>query len=292
MKINRSILALLFSFVAFTALAETYTLDVGQFEKLKVNGDMNVVYRNLPDSTGLVRYEGPEGKAGTRMFNITAKGDGVLKVEPADNKWGRGDLPVMYVYSDFLMSVESGSNYMVDIQSLAPCAAFSVQLIGNGTVSVDNIKCNNVTAAITTGNGSIYLSGACINANFRMVGAGLISADRLRCDNVKCRILGTGTIGCWPKDNLKVTGLGTTKIYYKGDPEIKKSGGGKLFELPEEMDQDDYEKLGTPVTSYDTDSDDDDESAYEEDDSDDDKEDSDEEEEEDDDYQTVVTKDD
>ena len=129
--------------------------------------------------------------------------------------------------------MESYSNFSVDVLSLAPCASVNVNLIGNGTISVEGIKCNNVSAALSTGNGSIYLSGACLEANFRMVGTGLISADRLQSENVKCKILGTGSIGCWPIDNLNVSGLGSTKIYYKGKPNIKKVGGGKLFELPE-----------------------------------------------------------
>ena len=44
-----------------------------------------------------------------------------------------------------------------------------------------------------------------------------------------------------------MAGLGSTKIYYKGKPNIKKTGGGKLFELPSEVDEDVYARLGTPV---------------------------------------------
>ena len=261
--------------------AETYTVELGQFEKVKVNGNMKVVYKNLPDSTGFASYEAGPGNEG--IFSITTKGDGNLKVEPADDRWGRTDLPVLYLYSDFLTSLESYSDMEVEVASMAPCAAFSVNQVGNGTITIDNIKCNNLSAAITTGNGSIYISGACVNANFRMVGAGLISADRLRADNIKCRILGTGSIGCWPVDNLNVTGLGTTKIYYKGSPNIKKTGGGKLFELPDEMDEEAYSRLGTPVTSFNT------PSASSSSDEEDEEE---EEEEEEDDYRTVVTNDD
>lgn len=272
--------ALAFFIFGARALADVHTVEVGQFEKLKINGNVSVVYKNLPDSTGFAAYEAPAGKQ--EYFKFSTKTDGSLKVEPGDVKWGNKDLPVVYLYSDFLSSVESYSDKDVEIESVAPCASFNVNQVGNGTISVDNLKCNNVTAAITTGNGSIILTGVCLNANFRMVGAGLISADRLKADNVKCRILGTGSIGCWAKDNLNITGLGTTKIYYKGDPFIKKSGGGKLFELPEELDEEDYAKLGTPVTTVnipedDSEEEEDVESKYEDD---------------DDDYQTVVTVDD
>lgn len=233
--------------MAFTTsvFAETYEVEVGQFEKLKVNGNFSVIYKNLPDSTGYARFEAPIGSED--IFVFSTKGDGSLKVEPSDDKWGRKDLPTVYLYSDFLSGLDSYSDQTVDILSMSPCAAFNVTQVGNGTINVENLKCNNVTAAITTGNGTVYLTGKCINANFRMVGAGLISADQLVAENVKCRILGTGSIGCWAVDNLNVTGLGTTKIYYKGKPNIKKTGGGKLFELPDDFDEEALSKTSVEI---------------------------------------------
>lgn len=226
---------------------EKYTVEVGQFEKLKINGNLSVVYKNQPDSTGIACYEAPAGSEET--FKFTTKNDGLLKVEPADEKWGQTNLPVLYLYSDFLTSVESFSDQSVEVIGILPCATLNVNQVGNGSISIENIKSNNVSASITTGNGTIYLTGSCINANFRMVGAGLISADQLKAENIKCRILGTGSIGCWPIDNLRITGLGSTKIYYKGAPNIKKTGGGKLFELPDDIDDNGYAKLGTLVPS-------------------------------------------
>lgn len=224
------------------SLAEKYSIEVGQFQKLKVNGNLNVVYKNIPDSTGYAFYEAPVGSSG--LFDVETKKDGLLKVAPSDSEWGKDNLPVLYVYSDFLTSVESYSENSVEVSDLAACASFNVNLVGNGTITVDGLKCNNVTASISTGNGTIYLSGTCESASYRMIGTGLISADQLQALNVNCKILGTGSIGCWPIDNLKVVGLGSTKIYYKGTPNIKKTGGGKLFELPDET-----VRIGTEVRS-------------------------------------------
>lgn len=229
-KLFKILIFFLLSIFPAYLFAETYSIEVGDFDKLKINGDIRVVYKNLKDSVGIARYEAAPGNA--HMFNFSTKGEGNLKVEPADVNWGKEDLPVVYLYSTYLASVESYSALSVEVVSIAPGATLNVNQVGNGTISVEGIKCNEVSAAISTGNGSVYLSGACINANFKMIGTGLISADRLSAENVKCRILGTGSIGCWPIDNLNVSGLGSTKIYYKGKPNIKKVGGGKLFELP------------------------------------------------------------
>lgn len=277
MRDIRIYLTLLFGILGIaTSFGERHTIEVGQFEKLKINGNFPVIYKNLPDSTGMVRYDAPADSGD--VYKFITKGDGSLKVEPTDEKWGQSDLPLLYVYSDFLSSVESYSEQTVEIATISPCASFTGKLIGNGTLYIDNVKSNNVSASITTGNGSIYISGNCVNASFKMVGTGLISADQLKADNVKCRILGTGSIGCWPVDNLNVTGLGTTKIYYKGSPHIKKTGGGKLFELPEDMDEDAYARLGTPVESFNQPENDEETEIEEED--------------EEEDYQTIVTADD
>ena len=275
------VLVLLMAFLGGTASAETYSVEIGQFQKLKVNGNFTVVYKNLPDSTGFARYEAPAGNE--ELYVFSTKGDGNLKVEPTDDKWGRKDLPVLYIYSDFLSGLESYSDQTVEVTSIAPCASFSVTLVGNGTINVNDVKCNNLTAAITTGNGTIFVSGKCLNANLRMVGAGLITADQLQADNVKCRILGTGSIGCWPIEKLNVTGLGSTKIYYKGRPEVKKTGGGKLFELPDEFDAEGLSKNSVEVKSL--------RPLPLEDEEDEDSADDEDDEEEDDDYQTVVTDD-
>ena len=289
MKIFRKICALAALAICPSAFAQdAYTVDLGQFQKLKVNGNINVVYRNLPDSVGMAQYMGPEDAED--MFSFNLKKNGTLIIKQGETYWDSHEMPVLYVYSDFLSSVESSSELNVSVENLAPCTSFKINLIGNGSIVVDGVKCSDLSASITTGNGSINVSGSCENASLRMVGAGLIEADRLQALNVKCTILGTGSIGCWPIDNLQVKGLGSTKIYYKGSPNIKKTGGGKLFELPLGHSK----ATGTEVKSFqDTvvieEADDDEEEV------DDDIDYDDEEEEDvdpdDENYQTVVTKD-
>ncbi|MDE5676111.1 MAG: DUF2807 domain-containing protein [Muribaculaceae bacterium] len=207
-----------------------YKVEVGQFDKVKVCDNVNVVYRCLPDSSGFIQYRGDKQFADA--FIITPK-DGNLKIQVSTEDVGHPDLPVLYIYSDFLTSVENASNFTFRIEDPAPCAEFKATQIGNGTLSVENVKANKVTASLATGNGMVNISGECRDAVLKMVGTGMIAADRLEADNVQCKILGSGSIGCDAGIELSVRGLGSTKIYYKGDPKIKKSGGGKLYPLPE-----------------------------------------------------------
>ncbi|MDE6669619.1 MAG: DUF2807 domain-containing protein [Muribaculaceae bacterium] len=205
-----------------------YRLKIGQFDKLKVTDDVNVVYRCVPDSTGYVYYRGNERFADAFIFSLNK---GSLRIQVSTEDVGQPDLPTVYVYSDFLTEVENSSDFKLTILSPAPCAEFKAIQIGNGAIVVDDIRATKVTASLATGNGTLNLSGSCEQAVFRMVGVGMIEADMLRANSVSCKILGNGTIGCWPLERLDVKGIGSTKIYYKGSPKVRKTGGGKLFQL-------------------------------------------------------------
>lgn len=235
---RKYIYLLLFSLVVFGLHAEVqdYKVEVGQFDKIKILDNVNVVYRCLPDSSGFVQYRGEKEFADA--FIITPKSDGTLRIQVSTEDVGHPNLPTLYVYSDFLTSVENSSAFSVLVENPAPCSEFKATQIGNGAVAVDNIKTNKLFATLKTGNGTVNVSGTALTAVLNMVGTGMISADRLKADNVQCKILGSGSIGCWPEVNLSVKGIGSTKIYYKGEPNIKKSGGGKLFPLPDDRPAD------------------------------------------------------
>lgn len=225
-------------FIAMTVIAagaqddvQRYKVEVGQFDRLKVTDNVNVVYRCLPDSTGFVQYVG--AKEFADAFILTPE-KGQLRVQVSVEDVGNPNLPVLYVYSDFLTEVTNDSDFTVRVESPAPAAEFKATQVGNGTLTVENIKANKVKASLATGNGTINLSGDTQEAALNMLGTGMISADRLKSRKVTCKILGSGSIGCWPEEALNVRGIGSTKIYYKGNPKVKKTGGGKLFQLPEE----------------------------------------------------------
>ena len=212
-------------------IVEKYKMEVGQFDKIKVFDNVNVVYRCLPDSTGFVQYVG--SKEFADAFIITPK-DGTLKIQVSTEDVNNPDLPTLFVYSDFLTSVENSSTFTLTVENPAPCAVLNIKQVGNGSITVENVKANIVKAAIATGNGTINVSGKCRDADFKMLGTGVIAADRLEAEKVDCKILGSGTIGCYPEQKLVVKGIGSTKIYYKGDPVVKKSLGGKLINLPDD----------------------------------------------------------
>lgn len=218
-------------FSTVSSRANTYNVNTGQFDKLVVYDNINVIYKCVSDSSGSAHFEcDPEFKD---MFSFTTR-KGTLSIKLNNMLENNQKAPAIYVYSDFIVSAKNSSNGILTIINPASCPEFNVTQIGNGSIIVEDVNATNVSASINTGNGQITISGNCDKANFKMVGTGVISADRLKARDVNCTIAGTGSIGCWPEKNLDVKGIGTTKIYYKGQPTIKKRGGGSLIELLDE----------------------------------------------------------
>lgn len=213
--------------------AENTYYKVGPFDKLSVRGNINVVYSCVPDSSGYARYD--DAGCPEEPFELSTS-KGKLFVKWAKEESRPAVMPTLYVYSDYLTAVENEGDSTLNVKLSARVPTFSAKLIGNGRVIVDNVNATNVKASIPTGNGSIILDGRCSKADFNIVGAGTIQADGLYAEKVNCKGLGTGTIGCWPEESLDVRGIGTTKIYYKGAPELKVVGGAKAIRLDDAAD--------------------------------------------------------
>lgn len=206
--------------------------NVGEFTIIQVQDSVNVVYRNDALYNGTVRWEVTDKALSDRLLITNNKGK--LKIQVHTEDFADDDhpsMPTVYVCSPSLSKVLNYSDARVTVESPAECEKIEFSQIGNGSIVASGLSVNEIFAKVTAGMGSISLSGTCKEATFRMTGTGTIQADRLNCDAVKCRIFGGGTIGCCPGERLNVTGIGSTKIYYTGTPEITHKGGGKLIPI-------------------------------------------------------------
>lgn len=220
---------LAFILVAVGLSAKEFTMPVGQFSKVQVDDNVNVIYIGGDGTPSRVRYDGDQKYA--RAFIINSNGD-KLRIQVETAYVEDPELPTLYIYSDFLKQASLSSESTLKIDQAAPCSEISLSLMGNGTIVANNLKATKVSAAVKTGNGTISINGHCQTAKFKMYGSGTIQADELEAAEVDCNpIIGNGSIGCWPVNELKVRGIGSTKIYYKGTPDIDKKGGAKLFKM-------------------------------------------------------------
>lgn len=200
---------------------------VGTFTTLKVPNNISVVYHCKADSAGYARFDLPKGAQSPFIFGLNKEKE-TLTIETSVELPDSAAVPVIHVYSRSLKEVESSSNRSIYIRNLAPVPVFNIALMDNGSIIVPQLNANTVKAAITTGAGTISLTGTCSEADFIMLGTGHIFASELMADTVNCSILGGGEITCWPLDRLTSKGIGSTHIWYKGMPDISKKGGGHI----------------------------------------------------------------
>ena len=210
-----------------------YELDVKDFTHLKVVHGINVTYINNPDSAGRAIFIAPDSCVSMFMFNNTKN---LLEIQLNSDNKKINNIPSITVFSKFLTNVENSGDSTVTIQYLASCPKLKARLIGNGKIIANEIDINEISGSISTGNGTLTLSGNCKSANLNNTGTGTIQAENLFADIVKCKMLGTGSTFCNAKNELSISGMSSGKVYYRGNPsEVKKrSVGVKIIPLDNE----------------------------------------------------------
>ena len=216
-RILTNIILMITVALASNAQATHRVVKLADFTRLAVVDDINVEYRCNPDSAGLVVFDATQEVADALMFTVSNKGR--LSIQVNDFYESRGNLPSLTLYSSTLDEAENAGDSVLRISQLPPLKSFKVRLLDNGKVIVRGVRASQLELQILSGKGKIIADGSCDDLSLRLVGTGEIQADNVTATNVSCRIMGTGSMGCNVNGgDLKVSGSGTGKVYYKGKP--------------------------------------------------------------------------
>lgn len=193
-----------------------YELNVTDFNQLKVTSGINVNYVANPDSAGKAVFDAPSELASVIAF-IPNKNKLTIEFTTKGEKYE--NLPTITVYSRYLTLAENQGDSLLRLTNVAPGPEIKLRVMGRGRLVAHDLTFNEVSASITTGSGQIVVSGKCSVANLTSYSVGNIQADKLQADIVKCKLVGTGEIGCWPVEELSVQfSGGSGNIYYRGEP--------------------------------------------------------------------------
>lgn len=218
---KRTLISIILSVtVLFTLCAQTETqhvVKVGEFTRLSLIDNINVNYSCNPDSAGLVVFNCSKEIADALIFSISTNGR--LSIQVNDDFERLSNLPTLTLYSSTLDEAENAGDSILRISKLPPLKSFKVRLTDNGKVILRGVRASQLELQILSGKGKIIADGSCDDLSLRLVGTGEIQADKVKANNVSCRIMGTGSMGCDVNGGeLKVSGSGTGKVYYKGTP--------------------------------------------------------------------------
>lgn len=223
---------LLFCSCVVPTLAQSptnYNLNVGEFSELRVSDGVNVDYTSDASKAGRACFECPSQQAS--MFMFTNKG-GKLTIQLAPDGIGAKNLPTISVYSKYLTKVENTSDSTVRVLSVTGAPKFEARLEGNGHLIVRGIDANEVKGSLRLGHGTLIMTGKCKEAKLNLTGTGVIQADELVAEEATVSAKGTGSVGVNATKSLGIFGMGSTSVYYVGDPTIKnRSVGLKLMPL-------------------------------------------------------------
>ena len=225
--------------LALNLSAETQTLKVDRFQKIRVVGPANVDCIYCPDSVGYIVVAAPHPDQISWVEASTSGNKLKLHLRlPDDMRQGiqpiPANLPSVRVYTNYLTEVANEGDSIVRVITSTNVPAFTARLIGNGYLSIRGIDTENLTVKLLTGRGTMALHGTAQNENITLAGVGTIEADGIRATNATVKLAGTGNVGVWATDKLTIRGSGSGTIYFKGTPQISKklTLGLKLQPLP------------------------------------------------------------
>ena len=203
--------------MAASAQVVRHEVKVGNFSRLVLTDNINVNYYCNADSAGIAVIHGEQDSYKHLLFNLNDKGR--LSIQVEDEFERRGHMPTITIYSSSLDEAENAGDSTLRISGLPPMKAFKVRNIDNGKVIAKGLRASKLELQILSGKGKIIADGSCDDLAIRLIGTGEIQADNVVATAVSCRIMGTGNIGCNVNGGeLKVSGSGTGKVYYKGSP--------------------------------------------------------------------------
>ncbi|MCM1022225.1 MAG: DUF2807 domain-containing protein [Muribaculum sp.] len=218
--------------LASAADVKKYEINVGEFTELKVANSLRVDYRVSEDSCGLVVFNATPDQASAIIASVN---NNCLTMRSSTDDVAVATLPAVTVYSRFLQKLENSGDSLVKAVNPAGVPVFKATVIGNGQIAIHGLNANIVSASLSTGNGTILITGTTTQAKYNLVGTGSIQCVDLKATDIRCKLMGTGYIECWPTQKLTVIGASSGKVYYRGNtPEIKnKSIGVKTIKIEE-----------------------------------------------------------
>lgn len=230
------ITAIIAAAVSSTAAAQDYKhyeLNVGEFHELEVTDAINVDYEHNSYKAGKVEFDATSDVADAIIFRPA---QGKLQIELATRDTVYPTLPTVRVYSSFLSKISNEGDSTVRVITINPGPTLDARLIGNGRLVLRDVRTTNADMSILTGRGTLVVYGTAENTHFNITGAGTIQADEFRSNAVSCTLTGTGSLFCYPGKTLNVKGMGSIKVYYRGNPKIKKSwlSNAKIISLDDE----------------------------------------------------------
>ena len=191
---------------------ETYQIDVGQFNRIRIEGQCDVRYYSAFSETVTLEIQ-----QNVREYFIVEVQNNVLIIRSTRNiSFASVKSPVLTVSTPILnrVSIQGAGSFTALDKITADSLDFLVS--GASTVAAElDVKRLSVNVS---GAGNLNLSGEARTANFVLSGAGYIRALELQTADSTIVITGAGTVNISCSDNLSINASGAGSVRYRGSP--------------------------------------------------------------------------
>jgi hypothetical protein len=200
---------------------EKYEIKVGEYNRIKVEGNCEIQYYAAPSDTVTL-----EVQPNLREYFAMEFNDGELIVRTTKRiNYNSNKAPVLTVSTPVLNSLTMAGVCIFKANDKIKADTFNLELSGAGSGKAE-LDVNSLKADMS-GAGSFELSGRADNAVMNLSGAGELKAFSLQAREALVNLSGAGTIriNCSEKLSVEASGAGT--VEYRGSPSslsLNKSG--------------------------------------------------------------------
>lgn len=218
MKKLSSVIFLLAMLTSFSAVAqvEDFDINVGDFTRLVVDNNIDVVYKASDKLAGHVQFKATKHVANNLIF--TNSGKKKLTIQVAEDMMGNNQTPLLTVYSKTLEFVENNADSTVTVKVPKGLKEFKAVSSRNGDTKLEDVDVEKLIVRIKTGWGDIYASGKCDLLEAHGLGTGDLNVQELKARTATVNYTGRGVVRCDVSEELKVKGTGGALVLYKKQP--------------------------------------------------------------------------
>jgi hypothetical protein len=207
----------------------TQTFDVGDFDKVRIDGDYVVAYTEAAECSVSVEMQ-------ESLFEYikTETNEGQLRISSENyilrNSTGSGNdlwssrAPRVTISAPVLTGMDLAGTFEVDNSSPITGESFDLELGGSGDVTLE-LAVEKLMVDVA-GAGALNLSGTATNAKINISGSGDIEALGLSTQNAEVDIAGAGTGSITCSETLDVSISGSGFLDYAGDAVLSKDVTG------------------------------------------------------------------
>ena len=206
---------------------EKYDINVGEYNKIKVEGNCEIQYYAAPSNTVILEVQ-PNLR---EYFIVEVKNSELIVRTTKRISHNSGKTPVLTVSTPALNSLTITGICTFKANEKIKTGVFNLELSGAGSGKAE-LDVNSLKASIS-GVGNFELYGKADNAEIKLSGTGELNALSLQVREASVDLSGAGTIRIYCSEKLHINASGAGTVEYRGSPilNLNKSGSASIKKI-------------------------------------------------------------